>query len=161
MLTSKVLKLGNPRLHEVSLPVEKNELTVIEPIIRDLHDILFEFRSKYNAGRAIAAPQIGVLKRLIYLHIDEPVVIINPEMYDLSSEMIEIWDDCLCFPDLLVRVFRHKSCTIRFFDQNWNKQEWQLSGDLSELLQHECDHLNGILATQRAIDDRSFKWRGV
>ncbi|KPK85196.1 MAG: formylmethionine deformylase [Bacteroides sp. SM23_62_1] len=159
MFLKKVLKLGNPVLHEVSLPVEKDELPLLQPVIRDLHDILFEFRAKYNAGRAIAAPQIGVLKRLIYLNIDKPFVIINPELSDLSPEMVEIWDDCLCFPDLLVRVKRHKTCTIRFYDMNWQRQEWQLSGDLSELLQHECDHLNGILATQRAIDDKSFRWR--
>ena len=160
MLLDKVLKLGNPRLHEISLPVEKNELTLMKPVVVELHDILMEFRSLYNAGRAIAAPQIGVLKRLIYLHIDKPVMIINPELFDKSSEMIEIWDDCLCFPDLFVRVYRHQSCKIRFYDQNWNMQEWQLSNALSELLQHEYDHLDGILATQRAIDDRSFRWRG-
>jgi peptide deformylase len=160
MLLDKVLKLGNPILYKVSCPVEKNELPQLESIIDELHDILMEFRSKYNAGRAIAAPQIGVLKKLIYLNIDEPIVIINPELYDKSSKMIEIWDDCLCFPDLFVRVHRHQSCKIRFFDQTWNKQEWHLSGDLSELLQHECDHLDGILATQRAIDDKSFRWRG-
>jgi len=160
MLLDKVLKLGNPRLHDVSLPVEKNEMPLLKSLISDLHDILFEFRLKYNAGRAIAAPQIGIHKRLIYLHIDEPVVIINPELSDLSPEMIEIWDDCLCFPDLFVRVYRHKSCKFSFFDQNWNEQEWELNGDISELLQHEYDHLEGILATQRAIDDRSFKWRG-
>lgn len=159
MLLDKVLKLGNPKLHEVSLPVKENELLIMKSVAGELHDILMEFRSQYNAGRAIAAPQIGILKRLIYLHIDKPVVIINPELYGKSSEMIEIWDDCLCFPDLFVRVYRHQSCKIRFFDPNWNIREWQLSDDLSELLQHECDHLDGILATQRAIDDRSFRWR--
>jgi peptide deformylase len=160
MLTNKVLKLGNPKLHEVSIPVKKNELTELEPVIKDLHEIMMDFRVKYNAGRAIAAPQIGVLKRLIYLNIDKPFVIINPELFDKSEKLIEIWDDCLCFPDLLVKVNRHKSCNIRFIDMEWNVQEWQLSGDLSELLQHEYDHLDGILATQRAIDSRSFKWRG-
>jgi len=69
MLLDKVLKLGNPILYKVSNPVEKNELPQLESIIGELHDILMEFRSKYNAGRAIAAPQIGVLKKLIYLNI--------------------------------------------------------------------------------------------
>ena len=160
MFNDKILKLGNPRLHEVSVPVKKLELPELKPIIKDLHKVLMDFRTKYNAGRAIAAPQIGILKRLIYLNIDKPVVIINPELYDLSSKMIEIWDDCLCFPELLVRVKRHESCNIRFLDQEWNTHEWQLEGYLSELLQHEYDHLDGILATQRAIDDRALKWRG-
>jgi len=160
MFNDKILKLGNPRLHEVSVPVKKLELPELKPIIKDLHKVLRGSRPKYNAGRAIAAPQIGILKRLIYLNIDKPVVIINPELYDLSSKMIEIWDDCLCFPELLVRVKRHESCKIRFLDQEWNTHEWQLEGYLSELLQHEYDHLDGILATQRAIDDRALKWRG-
>jgi peptide deformylase len=159
MFDDKILKLGNPRLYEVSVPVKKLELPELKPIIKDLHEILVDFRTKYNAGRAIAAPQIGVLKRLIYLNIDKPVVIINPELYDLSSKMIEIWDDCLCFPELFVRVERHESCKIRFLDRQWNAHVWELNGDLSELLQHEYDHLDGILATQRAVDNRSFKLR--
>jgi peptide deformylase len=156
----KILKLGDPRLYQISEPVKKIELSELEQIIKDLRDFLMDFRAKYNAGRAIAAPQIGVLKRLIYLNIDKPVVIINPELFDLSPELIEVWDDCLCFPELLVRVNRHKTCKIRFLDMDWNVREWMLTGDLSELLQHEYDHLEGILATQRAIDNRAFKWRG-
>ncbi len=157
----RILKLGNPKLYEISEPVKKSELPDLEPVNKDLHDVLMDFRSKFNAGRAIAAPQIGVLKRIIYLNIDRPVVIINPELFDLSSQMMEIWDDCLCFPELLVKVNRHKSCRIRFRDNNWNEHVWDLTDDLSELLQHEFDHLEGILATQRAIDNRSFKWRGA
>ena len=160
MVTNIVLKLGNPRLYEISEPVKKSELPELDQVFKDLHDVLMDFRAKYKAGRAIAAPQIGVLKRLIYLNIDKPVVIINPELFELSREIIEVWDDCLCFPDLLVKVNRHKSCRIRFRDNKWNEHVWDLTDDLSELLQHEFDHLEGILATQRAIDDRSFKWRG-
>ena len=160
MFDDKILKLGNPKLYEVSISVKKHELPELKPIIKDLHEILMDFKTKYNTGRAIAAPQIGILKRLIYLNIDKPVVIINPELYDLSSKMIEIWDDCLCFPELLVRVKRHESCKIRFLDRQWNAHVWELNGDLSELLQHEYDHLDGILATQRAVDGMAFKWRG-
>lgn len=159
LFNDKILKLGNPKLYQISEPVKKSEIQKLETVIKDLHDVLIDFRAKYNAGRAIAAPQIGVQKRLIYLNIDKPFVIINPELFDLSQEMIEVWDDCLCFPDLLVKVFRHISCRIRFRDNNWNEHIWDLTDDLSELLQHEFDHLEGILATQRAIDNKSFKWR--
>ena len=160
MFNDKILKLGNPRLHAVSVPVEKSEPGELEHVIKDLHSTLMDFRAKYNAGRAIAAPQIGILKRLIYLNIDKPVVIINPELFDLSSQMVEVWDDCLCFPELLVRVKRHESCKMRFLDEKWNIYEWKLNGDMAELLQHEYDHLDGILATQRAIDGKAFRWRG-
>ena len=69
---------------------------------------------------------------------------------------MEIMDDCMSFPNLLVKVKRYAKCHIIYRDMEWNKQEMVLEGDLSELLQHEYDHLDGILATMRAIDNRSF-----
>ena len=162
MKSDKVLLLGDPRLHEVSQPVEKDEWPALLPVVQDLHDILFEFKARfaqYGAFRAIAAPQIGVMKRLLYMHIDRPVVFINPAFTYLSDETMELWDDCMCFPNLLVRLQRHKQCTISFLDTDWQVQEMHLEGSLSELLQHEHDHLDGILATQRAVDGQSFRWR--
>ncbi|RPI18111.1 MAG: peptide deformylase [Ignavibacteriae bacterium] len=155
----RILKLGNPALYEVSHPVKPDELNEIRPVIQELHNLLFEFKAKYNAGRAIAAPQIGYMKRLIYMNIDKPVIIINPKIYDESSETFELWDDCMCFPELLVKVKRHKSCKMKFYDEHWQEQNWDLTDDMSELLQHEVDHLDGILATDRAIDSRSFRWK--
>jgi peptide deformylase len=162
MKSDKVLLLGNPLLHHASLPVEENEIESLRPVIQDLHDILFEFKERFNhygAFRAIAAPQIGVMKRLIYMYIDKPVIFINPVLDYMSDEKIEVWDDCMCFPNLLVRVYRHKSITINYLDQQWQTQQVHLEDSLSELFQHEYDHLEGILATQRAIDNFSFKWR--
>jgi len=155
----EILKLGNPKLYEISEPVKAYEMGILKPVVNKLHDLLMESRKRYGAGRAIAAPQIGIMKRLIYMNIEEPVIIINPELSDHSEEMMEIWDDCLCFPDLLVRVKRHKRCKVRFYDMEWKKQTRFPEGDLSELIQHEYDHLEGILATQRAIDMKSFRWR--
>jgi len=156
---NKILKLGSPKLYEISEPVMRTELESLMPVIVELHHILMEFKVRYHAGRAISAPQVGVMKRLIYMNIIKPVVIINPELFDLSSEMMELWDDCMCFPDLFVRVKRHKKCKLRFLNERWKEEIWELEDDLSELLQHEYDHINGILATQRAVDDKSFAWR--
>jgi peptide deformylase len=155
----KILKLGNPKLYEVSEPINKKELGALKPVIDDLHHTLMEFKAKYHAGRAISAPQLGFMKRLIYMNINEPVVLINPELFEFSEEKLEVWDDCMCFPNLLVRVRRHKQCKLRFFNPDWEEKVWALEDDLSELLQHEVDHLNGILATQRAINDKSFTWK--
>ena len=127
------------------------------PSINDLHDIVLEYRSTYGSGRAIAAPQIGLMKRIICYNTTEPVTLINPSLHDLSDELMEIWDDCMSFPGLLVRVQRHRSCKMTFRDLHWNEITWDLEDDLSELFQHEYDHLNGILATERAIDKKSFK----
>ena len=72
---------------------------------------------------------------------------------------MRVWDDCMCFPDLLVKVERHKTCTISYRDLDWNEQKTQLEGDLSELLQHEYDHLDGILAVSRAVGGQAFALR--
>ncbi|MBK7978490.1 MAG: peptide deformylase [Ignavibacteriae bacterium] len=154
-----LLLLGNPKLYEISVPVEKSELNLIKTWTADLHNVMKEIRLKYNFGRAIAAPQLGIMKRIIYVNIDKPIVIINPEFTYLSDEMFELWDDCMSFPNLLVKIKRHKECNIKYYDENWNVIELNLQNDLSELIQHEYDHLNGILATMRAIDNKSFKWR--
>ena len=159
MTAREILRLGNPQLYEVSSEVEKNEIDAIPSIVQDLHDTMMAFREQYGVGRAIAAPQIGVMKRVIYMHIDHPQVFINPQLTNLSDEMIELWDDCMCFPDLLVRVKRHRTCTIDYRDEQWKPQSMELENDLSELLQHEYDHLDGVLAVSRAIDGQSFAYR--
>jgi peptide deformylase len=159
MAVKEILLLGNPRLYEVSESLKEGDLKDLSPLVADLHDTLLNFRRKQGAGRAIAACQIGFAKRMIYMFIHEPVVFINPALDDLSSEMMEVWDDCMCFPDLLVKVRRHKKCTIRFKDLQWNDRAVTLTDDMSELLQHEYDHLDGILAVSRAIDGRSFALR--
>ena len=158
-MIKEVLLLGNPKLYEVSRPVAQAELGGLKEVVNDLHDTLMDFKQRYGAGRAIAAPQIGVMKRLLYMYIDRPVVFINPELRDMSTEMMVVWDDCMCFPDLLVKVERHKTCTIAFRDTDWNRREMFLEGDMSELLQHEYDHLDGILAVSRALDEQSFALR--
>jgi peptide deformylase len=152
----EILLLGNPRLYQVSEPVRPDELADLSSTVNDLHDTLLDFRRRYGHGRAIAAPQIGVMKRLIYWHSDPPIVLINPVLENLSPATFVLWDDCMSFPDLLVKVLRHRSCTVRFRDMNWLEISRDLNDDRSELIQHEYDHLDGILATQRAIDERSF-----
>lgn len=157
-MEKKILLLGDERLYETSMPVRQGE--DLAQVKQDLHDTLMAFRSKYHAGRAIAAPQIGIQKRLLYMCIDKPVLFVNPELHFPDDEMMEVLDDCMSFPGLYVRVLRHKRAVITYYDENWEQQSMALEGDLSELLQHEYDHLDGILATMRAIDSRSFVMKG-
>ncbi len=154
-----LLLLGDPRLYEVCEPVKQEELPLVHEWVKDLHQVMEEIRAKYQFGRGIAAPQLGIMKRLIYINIDRPIVIINPEFENLSLGMFELWDDCMSFPNLLVKVKRHQSLVVKYRDENWQEQRWQVEGAISELLQHEYDHLNGILCTMRAIDTQSFRWR--
>lgn len=155
-MIKKILLLGNPKLYDVSLPIERHALPEITSIAIDLHDTLLDFRKKYGVGRAIAAPQIGQPIRLIYMLIEKPVVFINPMLVFDDTSMMEVLDDCMSFPNLLVKVKRYRKCTVQYLDLNWIPHSLVLEGDLSELIQHEYDHLDGILATMRAIDNKSF-----
>ncbi len=155
-MVREVLQLGNPQLYEDCEPISQSEVHSLTQTVEDLHDTLGDFRRQYGAGRAIAAPQIGLKKRLIYMYIEQPVVFINPVLEFLSDEKMVVLDDCMSFPGLLVKVERYKSCRISYFDLDWQEHTLDLEGGLAELLQHEYDHLDGILATMRAVDKKSF-----
>jgi peptide deformylase len=172
MTIREINQLGNPRLFDVCLPVLEEEIEILQADISDLRDTLLAFRAEYGVGRAIAAPQIGVMKRIVFLErvsnttevnesgIATPTPLINPVLTIMSEAMIELWDDCMSFPGLLVRVLRHATCDITYRDMAWEEHTVHLAGDLSELLQHECDHLEGVLAVARAIDGKAFAYRG-
>jgi peptide deformylase len=155
-MVKEILLLGNKALYEVSANVGKEETAGLKGVILDLHDTLMDYRKRYGAGRAIAASQIGIKKRIIYMHVDEPVVFINPVLAYHDDEIMKVLDDCMSFPGLYVYVMRHRRCTVKYQDIGWKECAVELDGDLSELLQHEYDHLDGILATMRAIDNKSF-----
>ena len=155
-MIKEILKLGDPRLYEISEAVVEDEREKIGVWVADLHDTLMGYRKEYGAGRAIAAPQIGIKKRLLYMYTDKPYIFVNPVLDFPDGETYELMDDCMSFPGLLVKVRRHKRAVIRYLDEDFCEKEMALEGDLSELLQHEYDHLDGILATMRAVDERSF-----
>ncbi|MFO7835323.1 MAG: peptide deformylase [Candidatus Thorarchaeota archaeon] len=159
MTVREILLLGNPRLYKSSTPVTTGDLDTVDSVIEDLHDTMMRFRSEWGAGRAMAAPQIGEFKRIVYVNIDEPLALLNPEIVERSKEMFELWDDCMSFPHLLVKVRRHRRIVVEYRDRSWNKTRMEYTGDMSELLQHEIDHLDGILAVQRAIDSKAFSVR--
>lgn len=152
----ELLKLGNPRLYEISAPVLPEEAEELQQWVTDLHDTLMEYRKAYGAGRAVAAPQIGVQKRLLYMYMDKPYVFVNPVMEFPDDETYELLDDCMSFPGLIVKVRRYRRAVIRYQDLDFRPQVMELEGDWSELLQHEYDHLDGILATMRAVDNKSL-----
>lgn len=160
MAVCDILRLGNPALYEPSAEVRRGDCAGLDDVARDLRDTMAAFRARYGAGRAIAAPQIGVPLRLVFMDTGEPLALVNPVISARGAEMIEVWDDCMSFPELLVKVRRQRVITVRFRDLRWNERRIEAADDLSELLQHEIDHLDGVLATMRAIDERSFACRG-
>jgi peptide deformylase len=159
MAVRDLLYLGNPKLYEESSKVKHEELEDLKSVIEDLADTLMEFRDEYGWGRAIAAPQIGVMKRIVYMHVNEPVVLINPVIKLRNRRKTLVWDDCMSCPDLLVQVKRYRRCKVEYRDENWNKRSLYLEGKLATLMQHEVEHLQGILITQKAISEKSFALR--
>ena len=155
-----LLLLGDPRLYATCDPVLESELPLVSDWVADLHNVMEEIRARYQFGRGIAAPQLGIMKRLIYLNVSRPQVIINPELIAVSDATDELWDDCMSFPNLLVRVRRYSELTLTYRDENWRIHTWNVTDwEMSELIQHEFDHLNGILCTMRAVDGQAFRWR--
>jgi peptide deformylase len=154
-----ILLAGDARLEQRVDAVARVDDPLREEAAR-MHATLDAFRARAGYGRALAAPQVGVMKRVVVMNLAAappagigagPFTVVNPEFLWMSDEWIEVWDDCLSIPDIVVRVRRRTSVTVRFRDLEWREQVWErVPADVSELLQHEVDHLDGILMTARA-----------
>jgi peptide deformylase len=151
MPARRILQLGDPMLREVSCAVTGD----VRLVLRDLRATLHEFRRTHGFGRGISAVQIGELVRAIYIEFEGvPYSLINPVYEFMSEEKFRLWDDCFSFPHLEVLVERSVSVRVRH-----DGGLIETSGAFSELLQHEMDHLDGILAVDRAIDENSIRPR--
>jgi peptide deformylase len=158
MAIRDILLLGNENLYRVCSEVREEDAARAARIVQDLHDTMMEFRRKYGFGRAIAAPQIDEPYRILYMNFDgNSIAFINPVIGFPDDEKFEMWDDCMSFPGLEVRLMRHKRCNVQYRDLEWKKCSIDFEGDLAELFQHEYDHLDGILAVQRALDNKAFR----
>jgi peptide deformylase len=116
----------------------------------DLRDTLRDWQARHGYGRGIAAPQIGAPIRLIHIEIDRPWTLVNPEIVDIGDTDFTVWDDCFSFPGLMVRVSRAYQVRVRYQDLAGREHFIEAERDLAELLQHEIDHLDGVLAVDRA-----------
>jgi threonine dehydratase/peptide deformylase len=145
-----ILVLGDPRLRVRCAAVE----AVDAAELAQLAAALAGARARLGFGRAIAAPQIGLPRRIVMVDLGAgPFPVINPEITWRSDERFELWDDCFSVPDRLVRVRRHRSISLAFCDHALRPRVWRaLPAELAELLQHEIDHLDGVLMVDRAID---------
>jgi peptide deformylase len=148
MPARRILQLGDPILREISSPASPAEAPII---FGDLRDTLHEFQRAHGFGRGISAVQIGELKRLIYIEIAGRAYALCNPAYEFQSEgKFALWDDCFSFPNLLVWLERHRTVRVRYEDEAGAVQTLEASGAFSELLQHEIDHLDGVLAVDRA-----------
>ena len=145
MSKKKILTLPDPILRKTSEPVEK-----IDKKIKNLMDDMLE--TMYAApGIGLAAVQIGILKRIIVIDLSKegekkkPIFIVNPEIISKSSDLVSYEEGCLSIPNQFAEVERPNTCKIKFLDYEGNKKELEAEGLLATCIQHEIDHLNGIL----------------
>lgn len=159
MAICEVLQLGDPRLREVAHRVANPAAVDVASTVRDMADTLAHWRKTTGYGRAIAAPQLGVRQRIVFMQLPgaEPWPFINPEITAASNEKMVVWDGCLSFLCIFMQVERHREITVRYQDLSGASHEVKAGAerDLSELLQHEIDHLDGILCIDRIVDMKS------
>ncbi|PZC51698.1 MULTISPECIES: peptide deformylase [unclassified Mesotoga] len=160
-MTSEVLLIGNPLLRERSSPVTDFQSQETIKQFAMLKQALDEFRNEKGFGRGISAPQIGILKRIVALNLgQESFIIVNPRITNRSKPVFTMWDDCMSFPHLLIRLERSLSIDVVYEDERGIEHEWKgVDQARSELLQHEIDHLDGILAIDHALDAKSIIYR--
>lgn len=160
MAIRTVLQLGDPFLREVAAPVAEASALEVRSLVQDLADTLAYWRKTTGYGRAIAAPQIGSGLRVIFLQLPgaEPWPLVNPEITARSAEKMIVWDACLSFLSIFMKVERHCTITVRYQDLRgqWHEVNAGAERDLAELLQHEIDHLDGILAVDRIADIKTI-----
>jgi peptide deformylase len=162
MPSRDILQLGNPVLWQKSAGVADVQSAETREVARDLSDTLAAFRDSTGYGRGIAAPQLGILKRVIFIRMQPAGFcgpLFNPGITWESERRFELWDDCFSFPELMVRVSRAAQIRVNYQDDHGIDQTLEAEGDFSELLQHEIDHLDGILAVQRAVSPQAFATR--
>ena len=157
-----ILKMGDPQLLEISAEVDPIEPAILEPLLQDM----WETMSDAN-GAGLAAPQIGVRQRIVIFgqqsnprYPEAPpvpeTVLINPVITPLSEVQEDGWEGCLSVPGMRGIVPRFRDIRYQGYDQYGNRIDRGASGFHARVVQHECDHLDGILYPFRIKDMRHF-----
>ena len=158
MAVQPVLRMGDPELRRVSEPVSRFDHASITTLIEDLWETM-----EARGGVGIAAPQIGVPLRLVVFEVEHserypdapPIprtVLINPEIELLDDEMVDGWEGCLSVPGLRGVVPRYRRIRYRGFDADGRRIDREAEDFHARVVQHECDHLDGVLYPQRMRD---------
>ena len=165
MAVRTVRQLGDPMLRARAARVDAPSSPAVAELADDLFDTLRATRAATSYGRAIAAPQIGESVRVVVADLGERWTLVNPEITQASDERREWWDACLSFLDTFGRLSRHAAISVRWEDLDGGFHEARFEDEQAELLQHELDHLDGVLAVDRFIVTESvctrveFEWR--
>lgn len=158
-----ILQLGDPRLHMVAKEVMDFSEPTIKEDLKNITASLDAFRAKYRFGHGIAAPQIGILKRIVVVDLGTGVKpMVNPQIIWMTDEKVISWETCMCFPSVFVCVKRAKSLELKFYDERGKEHTWKHPDvATSTLIQHEVDHLNGVLVIDRVNTPDAILFRHV
>ncbi len=167
MAVKTVLRMGEPLLLKKAQPVAAFDTPELHALIEDMQDTM---RAMDGAG--IAAPQIGVSLQVVMFGVDKNprypdavqvpyTVLINPTLTAVGDEIEEDWEGCLSVPGLRGLVPRYTRLHYKGFDQYGNDIDRLVSGFHARVVQHECDHLNGILYPMRITDLSQFGYTDV
>ncbi|HSH72952.1 MAG TPA: peptide deformylase [Methylophilaceae bacterium] len=167
MAIRPVLRMGDPVLLQKAAPIEQFDTAELHALIQDMEDTM-----AYMNGAGIAAPQIGVSQRVVIFGVGanprypdaEQVpytVLINPVLTPLGDSMEDGWEGCLSVPGMRGVVPRHSRLHYTGFDQYGNPIDRMVSGFHARVVQHECDHLDGILYPMRIQDLTQFGFTDV
>ena len=160
MAIRRIRRLGDPILRARCETITNPRSAAVRVIADDLADTLHDWQQQHaGAGRGIAAPQIGAPVRMIYIDTGKPWVLVNPEIVDIGFQDFTVWDDCFSIPDLYVRVLRAHHVRVRYQDLRGKWHEVELEREMAELIQHEIDHLDGVLTVDRAHGLDPFCYR--
>jgi peptide deformylase len=149
----KVARMGHPILRQKARPIDKQELK--DAAMQQLIDDMFDTMQEYS-GVGLAAPQIHEPLRLFVVHLDqdgrgegEPVALVNPEITAIGDATVEGWEGCLSIPDIRGMVPRAPHITVTAMDRNGKRLEFELKDFAARVVQHETDHLDGVLFFDR------------
>ena len=151
MITTKenhidILTIGDPILNTVASEITDITTPAIQKLISDMFDTMYH----KERGIGLAAPQIGVSKRLIVMDIAKTrYVLINPEYASQSDEMVLFTEGCLSVPQKELPIIRHEKVVLKYYTEKGLKRTLKAQGLLAIACQHEIDHLDGILITDR------------
>lgn len=160
MAIRTTLQMGDPCLRESCAPITDFAGSRWDRLVADLADTLRDWQERSTYGRGIAAPQVGEQVQLVYLDGFSPAVLVNPSIVAASAETWQPWDACLSFSlAFFCRVTRHQWVDVEYCDLSGHRYRLHAEGELAELLQHEIDHLNGILAVDRMTSSQTMCMR--
>ncbi|MEE8250459.1 MAG: peptide deformylase [Gemmatimonadales bacterium] len=159
MTARPIRLLGDPMLRSKCNLVADPSSPAVRVVADDLRDSLKELKRVKGRGLGLSAPQVGAPIQLIFLELERRTLLVNPEIVDVGSNDFLLWDECFSLPDLMIRVQHAHQITVKYLDLGGKEHRIDFEGPPAHLIQHQIDHLNGVLAIDVATGFDPFCFR--